>query len=209
MEELSVFTARMIMIGALSLSTIVPAQAANNLPDWPCVQGRVPTISAATMWSEPPLDDSRADEWRNDSATARLVKRLSLRRVTIEEAGEYLDEFSNPLSEAERLEKLPLVFQGVLQIINKERASIIRGIERYTRTQKKLATEVSQSREELEDALTNAKNDQEREIAQQKLDWQTRIHLDRERSLEFVCESPRLLEQRAFAIAREIQYRLP
>lgn len=178
-------------------------------PDWPCVQRRVPTISAATLWAEPPLDESKASDWRKDSSMARLVNVLSQRRVTIEEAGELVEKFAEPLSDAERLEKLPLIFQGVLQLINRERAAIVDGIERFTRKQRTLANQVRDSRAELEAAISAAKDEKAREEAVQKLQWQTRIHLEREKSLEFVCESPTLLEQRAFALAQEIQYKLP
>jgi len=104
---------------------------------------------------------------------------------------------------------LPLVFQGVLQLINQDRVAIIDGIERFTRRQRDLANQVRKSRAELEKALGNTPDTKAQEDTLQKLDWQTRIHLEREKSLEFVCESPTLLEQRAFALAQEIQFRLP
>jgi hypothetical protein len=40
------------------------------------------------------------------------------------------------------------------------------------------------------------------------LAWETRIFRDRAQSLTYVCETPVLLEQRAFAIARLIAARL-
>jgi len=193
----------------LMQSEAVYAAGEEGHPDWPCVQRRVPTISAATMWAEPPLDAARANDWRKDPEISTLVKRLAQRRVTIEEAGGLLDKFVAPLSDAQRLEKLPLVFQGVLQLINQDRVAIIDGIERFTRRQRDLANQVRKSRAELEKALGNTPDTKAQEDTLQKLDWQTRIHLEREKSLEFVCESPTLLEQRAFALAQEIQFRLP
>ena len=38
-----------------------------------------------------------------------------------------------------------------------------------------------------------------------KLDWDTRIFEDRNRSIGFACEVPVLIEQRLFAIARMIE----
>lgn len=197
-----------LCLALLTLSSVSFASEEAH-PDWPCIQRRVPVISAATMWSEPVLDPEKANDWRKDKAISELVKRLALRRVTIEEAGDLVEKFAMSLNDEERLQKLPLVFQGVLQSINKERAAIIRGIERFTRKQRVLADDVRKSRGELEKALAEASDGPARDAAQQKLDWQTRIHKEREKSLEFVCESPILLEQRAFALAREIQYRLP
>ena len=45
------------------------------------------------------------------------------------------------------------------------------------------------------------------ELEQQRL-WDIRIYEDRERSLTYICEQPVLLEQRVFALAREIMNHL-
>lgn len=198
-----------VLLSPLTHSTHAFAATDEAHANWPCVQRRVPSISAATMWVEPPLNVERENEWRNDKDLSRLVRRLALRRVSIEEASKLIEEFAKPLSDEERLEKLPFVFQGLLQSINKERLAIIRGIERYTVKQRELADDIRQSRAELEKIIANTKDKTTRAQAQQTLDWQTRIHRDREKSLEYVCESPTLLEQRLFDLARELQYKLP
>ena len=43
---------------------------------------------------------------------------------------------------------------------------------------------------------------------EERLHWDTRIYDERQAALAYVCESPVLLEQRAFALAREIRSRL-
>ena len=45
--------------------------------------------------------------------------------------------------------------------------------------------------------------------AEKKIDWATRVFLDRQQSLTYVCETPVLLEQRAFALGRAAQGNLP
>ena len=40
------------------------------------------------------------------------------------------------------------------------------------------------------------------------LRWDTRIYDERQAALTYVCESPVLIEQRAFALAREIRNHL-
>jgi len=40
---------------------------------------------------------------------------------------------------------------------------------------------------------------------EEQLKWQVRIHEDRENSLGYICETPVILEQRAFSIGRDIQ----
>lgn len=202
-----------LLVATVTLSSLTPSRvlAASETahPDWPCVQRRVPVISAATLWAGPPLDGTATNAWRKDPDMSALVNRLSLRRVSVEDAAGLIEKFASPMSESERVEKLPLLFQGLLKSINRERTAIIDGIERYTRKQRSLADEVRKSRSELEREIANASDEATREAARQKLDWQTRIHLEREKSLEFVCESPTILEQRAFELAREIQYHLP
>ena len=44
---------------------------------------------------------------------------------------------------------------------------------------------------------------------EEKLDWDTRIFTDRQAQLTYVCETPVILEQRAFALGRAIAGHLP
>ena len=43
------------------------------------------------------------------------------------------------------------------------------------------------------------------EELEDEIAWETRIYADRRRSITFVCESPVILERRAFAVARIVQ----
>ena len=47
------------------------------------------------------------------------------------------------------------------------------------------------------------------DAAEAQLDWSTRIFQDRQQSLTYVCETPVILEQRAFALGRAIAAHLP
>ncbi|RYI14311.1 MAG: hypothetical protein EON48_11985, partial [Acetobacteraceae bacterium] len=44
---------------------------------------------------------------------------------------------------------------------------------------------------------------------EEKLDWDVRIFTDRQAQLTYVCETPVILEQRAFALGRAIAGHLP
>ncbi|MBA4782442.1 MAG: hypothetical protein H2045_04405 [Rhizobiales bacterium] len=200
--------AALTLAGILAAAAPGSARAASE-GDWPCVQPLVPTISAATMWEEPPLDPARADEWKSDQKISQLVQRLALRRVSMDEASSLIAEYARPLNDAERLEKIPLVFQGLLQTVNKERSAIIDSIGRFTRAQRGRADEIRKNRAALIALQASASDENKRAEIQEAIDWQTRIHRDREKSLEYVCESPTLLEQRVFQIARELQTQLP
>ena len=55
--------------------------AANQDPDWPCVQRKVPELSLAQVWTGPELP-AAASRWANDKEIAALVAELSARRTT-------------------------------------------------------------------------------------------------------------------------------
>ena len=180
--------------------------------DWPCVQRKMPTISAGMIWAGPAIGDGATAAWRADVAMARLVPRLAARRTGLEEAERLISDFASGLDPAVRPGRLTLLFAGVLESINSERQQIMAGIERYTRKQRALAGMVRKIRDELNEVLEidepgKAEKEKRREL-ENKLAWQSRIHDEREQSLQFVCESPVLLEQRAFAIARAIMNHL-
>lgn len=186
-----------------------PALSASNTdPDWPCVQRKIPTLSAGMMWAGPPIDEKAEKVWNADSALGALVARISARRTTMDDAAKLIADYASGLDARSKSEKLTALFAGVLSTINSERAQIMTGITKYTRKQQQLADSIRETRKAFTAALKiKPKTDESRKTVrelEQKLSWQSRIHQDRERSLQFVCESPVILEQRAFALAREI-----
>ena len=99
-----------------------------------------------------------------------------------------------------------MLFALVFERIDTERAQLIGGIGRYAGKQAGLAERINTQNEEL--AELEAKEDKSHdefdrleEIAD-KVEWDTRIFDERQQSLTYVCETPVLLEKRAFALAR-------
>ncbi len=213
---------------AASLVTANLAQAQNG-DDWPCVQRRTGTISAAAIWSGP--DPAQAGAWGDDSEAAALAQKLASRRTPIEDLDGLLDDFAAK-ARTDKDKRLTRVFAGVLEIVNKERDRILSGISRYARGQKSLAEKVraegnavadAQEAQEKQDQGQQDQEKQEkqtqdmkegksllqrREEAESSLKWDKRIFDERTRSLSYVCEAPVLLERRVFDIARRIQQRL-
>jgi len=201
-----------ICLALLGLLAIVgPSRAADpESPDWPCIQRKIPEISAGMMWAGPAVQEQDRS-WRRDESLAALVGEFAERRLPIEAAKLRIDDFAAGLG-ADKAQKLTLLFTGLLQSINAVRGEIIEGIERYTRRQRVLADKVRSMTVEL-GALRakTAASDDERAAArklEEELVWQTRIFDEREQSLTYVCESPVLLEQRLFALARQIMSHL-
>ena len=202
-----------ISAGLLMALMAGPALAAgNDDPDWPCVQRKIPALSAGMMWAGPPVDEAAEKGWSNDEELSALVARISARRTTLDEAAEQITAYAEKLDAQSKNQKLTALFAGVLSTINSERAQIMTGITKYTRKQQELANTIRETRNQFSEALkVKPKTDESRKAVrelEQKLSWQSRIHQDRERSLLYVCESPVILEQRAFALAREVANQL-
>ncbi|MDQ0467073.1 hypothetical protein [Labrys wisconsinensis] len=182
------------------------AQSAQG--DWPCVQRRIATISAGSVWSGPDLAAASAD-WGQDFEAASLARQLASRRTPLEEVDGLVDGFAQKAGAA-KSERLLRVFAGVLELTNTERSRILAGISRYAKGQEALAERVRDESDKLslaKDSPAAEETPQTKEI-EDRLKWDTRIFQERRQSLTYVCETPVLLEKRVFEIARRIQPKL-
>jgi hypothetical protein len=191
---------------ALWLAALLPAGARAADADWPCVRPRMAELTPAQMWAGPPLE--AAGDWREDAAVAALVPRLVARRTSLEDAAAAIERFAESAG-PDKDARLTRLFAGIFERINAERSRIVAGIERYARKQKALADRIRDEEAALraQPPAAAAANAAVQEL-ETRLRWDTRIYDERRQALEYVCESPVILEQRAFALAREIQNRL-
>jgi hypothetical protein len=180
------------------------AQAQSN---WPCVQNRVPEIAAGTVWAGPDLQE--VGSWQADAEAAALAQRLASRRTRVEEAASLLDAFTEKAG-PQKTERLTRVFAGVLDIINTERSRVISGIERYARGQNLLAERIREEADEISAVKDEpgAQLSKDLHDLETRFEWDKRIFEERAQSLRSVCDTPVLLEQHLFEIARAIQGRL-
>ncbi|MGI9384658.1 MAG: hypothetical protein ACR2PO_16015 [Methyloligellaceae bacterium] len=173
---------------------------------WPCVQRKVPVISAGMMWSGPAVDEAdRA--WQTSRTIAPLVNEAAARRVALDDAKTAIATFADGLS-GDKNRQLTSLFAGLLQRINAERRDIISGIERYAKRQAALAEKIKTQSGKLNTlrSAQDTSDDRQKQIdeLEKQLAWDTRVFDEREQSLIYVCEVPVLLEQRLFALARKI-----
>lgn len=192
------------MIRACILACLVAAPALADGPppdpDWPCVQRRQPHLSLAQVWAGPVPDDAitTAAAGPEVQAVARVI---ALRRTTMETVTAEVDRFA-----ADRpAEALTALYLATFNDINRTRDQVIAGITRYAHKQEALQTEIEARRQAL--AGLEAAQPQDFDAidkAEADLDWATRIFQDRQQSLTYVCETPVILESRAFAIGRLI-----
>ncbi len=197
-----------LAFGLMLLGAGAPWAADSQDPDWPCIQRKVPEISAGMVWAGPPADGLE-DEWRAEPEVAALAQRIAARSTAVEDGRTAIQTFAEGQT-ADKDRKLTLLFAATLAAVNAERGSIIDGIQRYARRQAKLAERIQGQIKELNqlaDDGTEQQTAKRRELEEKHL-WDTRIYEERERSLSYICEQPVLLEQRVFALAREIMNHL-
>jgi hypothetical protein len=179
-------------------------------PDWPCVQRKVLTITPAQIWDGPSIEGLKG--WENDDRIVDLTAYLESRRVPITDAEKAIKEYAASLPEAERDQKLMLLFASLLDKINSDRQFVIGRVEEFQRRQKARAAELEregQKLAELNQAIPPDEQlgpqDAKLTPEQQEYNWNARIFAERQQNLTVACEIPVLIEQRAYEVAQLIR----
>lgn len=171
---------------------------------WPCIQPKVATLAIGQMWAGPPLEGL---DWRDDKQVSELVPILAARRTSLEDAETLIGQFAEQAG-PDKKTRLSMLFAGVFDQINTRRARILSGIERYSQHQIELSQRIKDESLKVAQAKKAASADDDKAKAaelEKQLLWDTRIYDARSQAVTAVCESPVILEQRAFSIARSIQ----
>jgi hypothetical protein len=178
--------------------------------DWPCIQHKVVKLTAAQMWDGPPVDDLEA--WRDNAEIGKLIPTLTSRRVPLEQALAAVEAFAAAQPKEKRDEALKQLFAGLLVAVNVDRAVVMSGIERFQKRQRARAAAIERKGEAIRKLKERAAGDEkaraEIAAAEEKYDWDVRVFTDRQQTLPLACEIPVLIEQRLFAVAREIRGRM-
>jgi len=174
--------------------------ASSEDPDWPCIQRLVPRITAAQVWAGP---EPGPEAGQGDIEIGRLASKLAARRTPMSDTEKLVEDFAGAQPKEAVNEKLTALFGRTLQVINRDRASIIAGIKRFSQRQQALAERIRETRAKLQQVSSGDTADSDlREL----LSWDLRIFDEREKSMTYLCEQPVLLEQRAFALGRTIYF---
>jgi hypothetical protein len=175
-------------------------------PDWPCRQILVGRLSVAAVWAGPSIEGIA---WRNEEPIADIVAKLAARRTPVEDAERTIEDFARSQG-ADKTKKLIAVFAGLFETLNDERTQVIEGLLRFGAKQKELADKIR-----AENALAREgpgkkpdTSEQDAKTVAQDLEWDLRVFDERHQSLTYVCETPTLIEQRLFALAKVIQRNL-
>lgn len=197
-----------LVVLAIALASRGPAFAADpRYPDWPCNQIKVPEMSVAAVWAGPPIDDVES-AWEQNPAIRNLVAQLAARRTPLEDAQKIIsDAITGDAGERQR--KAKLIFAGLFTTLNHERGEVMSGIERFSRKQREFADQVRATILQLRELQNTPGRDQTKvDELVSRVEWDTRIFDERNRTIGYVCEVPVLIEQRLFALARAIQQAL-
>jgi hypothetical protein len=189
-------------------------KAANS--DWPCQQILVHNISVPAVWTGPSIDGA---DWQSDAKLVDLIDKIAPRRLPLADAQQEITNFAKTLG-PDKNAKLTALFAGLFRKLDQERVQLIDGLDRFGRKQKELGDKLREETAELHAAqdkegaapLPDIKDQSTPASAPgpgasilEKLQWDLRIFQDRHKAVSFVCESPVLIEQRLFALARTIQ----
>ncbi len=175
---------------------------------WPCVQGKIETISVTQVWDGPPIEGVKG--WFREKDVADLVELLSNRRVKIEEGEGAIKKFAEAQPADKRDERLTLLFAGLFDKAAGQRRTVMTGIEKYQKSQVERAKELerqSSALAELESKRPPDVTEDTPELAQarEKFNWAQRIFQERQSSIPLACELPVLIEERIYAFSRAIR----
>ncbi len=196
----------MIRAFLLSLVVAAPAFAAGPPdPDWPCIQRRQPELSIAQVWGGPVPDEATLALAQTPEIQS-VAEVIALRRTPMEDAKAEITAFAGTHDP----QALVALFAASFEHVNAARSRVMAGITRYAHKQEALDARIEEMRHEFTALEAAEDKDFDRMDALEKdLDWSTRIFQDRQQSLTYVCETPVILEQRAFALGRAVEALLP
>ena len=191
-----------LCLGVLAVALCAAAPRSED-PDWPCQQRLVPRLTAAAYWSGP-LDTE--GDWRADPEIAALVGRLAPRRVSPEAGLAEIEGFAKTAT-IDRPRRLVLVFRGLLDETDRERAELIGQLTRMGRRQRELAAIVGRLADELRSLPPDATGEgaEKRVDLQQRHDFTARNFAEIRRTIGYACEAPVALDSRLGAWARALQ----
>ena len=174
-------------------------------PDWPCIQRRQPQLSVAQVWAGP-VPGAASEELAKTPRLRDLGQVLAQRRLALPEAEALI---ADTLKDAPAEEGVALFLATFAPILS-QRDRVMAGITRYAHSQEEMDRHIEEKRHEFNQLMAAEPKDFDAlDRVEQDIDWSTRIFQDRQQSLTYVCETPVILEQRAFALGRAIASHLP
>lgn len=200
-----------MMALGLGMADARAQRAATGPPDWPCVQRLIPELAWGTIWAEP-SPEALERSWWEDEEVGRVVRFATSRETPRDEALQRVGDFVAQLAsqpQADREERLTLLFAGLFERIDRERSRVIERIRGASRGQVKRLDRLAELVDELEARRTSREaSDADIEQLQQELHWEQRTFQKRQQLLPVLCEKPVLLEEELSRMVRLIRAEL-
>ncbi|PAP98277.1 hypothetical protein LRP31_13920 [Mesorhizobium mediterraneum] len=202
MERMSL--ARSLAVAAMLMPSMNARAAANNDPDWPCIQRKVPQLSLGQIWNGPELPPA-AKDLSKDPAVSALVEEVAARRMPIAEAQKKIRDFAASLPAEQLAPKMAMLVQGMFDHMDTERSHVISGISRYAHKQLEMAAALRKEASDV-DALREKPDADPDEVERrtEQLKFATRIFNERVQSLTYVCDVPTIIEQRLYQLSKAV-----
>ena len=190
------------VFGTLAIALIAAAPRSED-PDWPCQQRLVPRLAAAGYWNG---QLNVQGNWQADPEIAELVHHLAPRQITTEEGLAVIAAFAKTESD-DRPNRLALVFRGLLEETDRERADLIDRLKQIGRRQRELAELTAELASELDSIPPNSTGEAaaKRADLQQRHDFTSRNFEEVQRTIRYACEAPVHLDARFGVWARALQ----
>lgn len=190
----------------LAVGLALPVQAADfSDPTWPCVQRKVENLSLGLMWPDPVDPDTLPENPSLRRDMNELAGVLALRRIEVADLEPQIARFT--AAHGGDAAVLGHVFAQTFSTLNKRRSRIINGIGDFSLGQIALSESIDTNRAEMDQILAKAEPDFDRvDKLEEQIDWDQVIYTDRQRNIQYLCETPVLLERRLFSIAQILQF---
>ncbi len=169
-------------------------------PNWPCVQRLVPSLTASTLWG----GHDAAGDWRANPQVATVVAAVSPRGISAQDGAARLDRFVATVPNADRPAQLALVFAGLVDETNLQRAQVIERLRGIAQRQRTLTELTSRITAELRALPVDAPVGQREEIVSRRA-FLIREYEDIERTIRYACEVPVQMEAKLGTLAQTLQ----
>ena len=193
-----------ISVLVLFVSQASVAQAPASAPDWwSCVQRYVPELSAGVFWTgELPGSEALQDHF----AIVEVARQLTDRVVPFADAVKMIEQFfeSEPWKK-DKSKAAGLLVSAITVAANEHRDRVMQGIKRFSTRQRMMLNRIDQQAQKIEQIDNGQEDSSMRADLEVRQKWDIRVFEEREQLSAALCEQPVFLEQRLFALGKQIQ----
>jgi hypothetical protein len=190
-----------MLLGLVALCA--SAAAAGPDPNWPCQQPLVQNVTAAMIWSGPPVDN--IGDWRSEPAVEALVERIAPRNVSTKDGQAAIDAFLHDLK-GDRKRLITLAFAGLLDETNDQRTGVIGRIKDLAERQRNLSelvNKLSLQMGELPPAEQTNPSPEHKDLVE-RWTFTTQAYTQMQQTMRYACEIPGQIDSRLGTYARAL-----